>query len=180
MYSFVTRLLIITLALLNLMGVPAGNSASSYTINLTIIDEDAATNVALYDDDGDQSSAHGKKKCTDSKVLWLNPNPRTTSDIIKYQKIGNRTQIKIKNDSGKVVGLGTLSKVSWIKDREEIDDDPEIGLQVFGTCVYSQKIRVKSSDFYSIEFANSNSEITPYDISLSELKKKKFKLTLQV
>lgn len=156
------------------------NAASRYKINLTIVDEDASTNVALYDDDGDQSSAHGKKKCANAKVMWLNQNAISTSDIIKYQKVGNKTQIKIKNDSGKVVGLGTLSKVGWIKDREEMDDDPDIGLVVYGTCTYSQVITVKASDFYSLEFANTNAKITPYDISASDLKKKKWKLTLQV
>jgi hypothetical protein len=72
--------------------VPA-QSATSYTLKLTIIDEDAATNVALYDDAGDQSTKHGVKKCSDSKLMWLNPDQVSTSDILKYQKIGNKSKI---------------------------------------------------------------------------------------
>jgi hypothetical protein len=159
--------------------VPA-QSATSYTLKLTIIDEDAATNVALYDDAGDQSTKHGVKKCSDSKLMWLNPDPVSTSDILKYQKIGNKSKIKVKNDSGKIVGIGTLSKVGWIKDRAEEDEDPEIGTIVYGTCTYSQKIKVFKSNFYSIEFSGTNTEIPAFDISLSELIKKKWKLTLTI
>jgi hypothetical protein len=155
-------------------------SATSYTLKLTIIDEDAATNVALYDDAGDQSTKHGVKKCSDSKLMWLNPDPVSTSDILKYQKIGNKSKIKVKNDSGKIVGIGTLSKVGWKKDRSEEDEDPEIGTVVYGTCTYSQSIKVTKSNFYSIEFSGTNTEIPAFDIALSDLIKKKWKLTLTI
>ena len=158
----------------------SAQSATSYTLNLTIIDEDAATNIALYNDDGDQSTKHGVKKCSDSKVIWLNPDPYDTSDILKYQKIGNKSKIKVKSDSGKIVGIGTLSKVSWKKDRSEEDDDPEIGTIVYGTCSYSQSIKVFKSNFYSIEFSGTNTEIPAFDISLADLIKKKWKLTLTI
>lgn len=153
-------------------------AATTYTINLRVIDSDSATNIALYDDSGDQSASHGVKECSDSKVMWINRNASRASDIMKFTKVGNRTKIKVKNDSGKVVGLGTLSKVSWLQDREEMDDDPEIGLVVFGTCIYSQKIKVKASDFYSIEISGLDAE--PFDVSLASLKKKKWNLTLTI
>jgi hypothetical protein len=156
------------------------HSATSYTLTLTIIDEDATTNIRLYDDAGDQSTKHGVKKCSDSKVMWLNPYASSTSDLIKYQKIGNKSKIKVKNDSGKIVGIGTLSTVGWKKDREEIDEDPEIGTIVYGTCTYSQKIKVSKSNFYSIEFSGTNTEVPPFDIALTDLIKKKWKLTLTI
>ena len=154
-------------------------ASGTYKINLTIVDEEAAKNVALYDDDGDQSTKHGLKKCASSKLLWLNSGASSTSDLIHYQKIGNNTQVKVLNDSGKVVGLGTLSKVNWIRDRAQ-DEGSDIGTVVYGTCTYSQVITVKASDFYSISLPNANEEISPYDISLSDLKRKKFKLTMTV
>lgn len=156
------------------------HSVTTYTLTLTIIDEDADTNIALYDDAGDQSAKHGIKKCSDSKVMWINPYASSTSDLIKYQKIGNKSKIKVKNDSGKIVGIGTLSTVGWKKDREEVDEDPEIGTIVYGTCIYSQKIKVSKSNFYSIEFSGTNTEIPSFDIALSDLIKKKWKLTLTI
>jgi hypothetical protein len=167
----------IALAMNALTFIQPAQAAGTYKITLTVIDEDAAKNVALYDDDGDQSVKHGLRKCADSKVLWLKSGASSTSDLIHYQKIGNKTQVKILNDSGKVVGLGTLSKVGWVKDRAE-DGGEDIGNVVYGTCTYSQVITVKASDFYSISLPNANVEISPYDISLSDIKKKKFKLTL--
>jgi hypothetical protein len=112
--------------------------------------------------------------------MWLNPDPVSTSDILKYQKIGNKSKIKVKNDSGKIVGIGTLSKVGWKKDRSEEDEDPEIGTVVYGTCTYSQSIKVTKSNFYSIEFSGTNTEIPAFDIALSDLIKKKWKLTLTI
>ena len=156
------------------------HSATSYTLTLTIIDEDAATNIGLYDDTGDQSTKHGIKNCSDAKMSYINPNWSSTSDLIKYQKIGNKSKIKVKNDSGKIVGIGTLSTVGWKKDREEVDEDPEIGTIVYGTCIYSQKIKVSKSNFYSIEFSGTNTEIPSFDIALSDLIKKKWKLTLTI
>ena len=173
--------IILTTVLVFAIGFPlSAHSATTYTLNLTIIDEDATTNVALYDDAGDQSVSHGRKKCSDTKLMWLNPDPISTSDLIKYQKIGNKSKIKVKNDSGKIVGIGTLSVVGWIKDRVEEDEDPEIGTVVYGTCTYSQKIKVSKSNFYSIEFSGTNVEVPSFDIALSDLIKKKWKLTLTI
>lgn len=156
------------------------NSATNYTLNLTIIDEEASTNIALYSGEGDLNQSHGKKKCTGEKVFWINPNATSTNDLAKWTKIGNKTKVKVKNDSGKIVGIGTLSKVGWKKDREEIDEDPEIGLKVYGTCTYSQVIKVSKSNFYSIEFSGTNTVVPSFDISLSDLIKKKWNLTLTI
>jgi hypothetical protein len=165
---------------LGMVSTVSSHSAPSYTLNLTIVDEDATTNVALYDDEGDQSASHGRKKCSSAKLMWLNPDPISTSDIIRYQKIGNKSKIKVKNDSGKIVGIGTLSVVGWKEDRVEENEDPEIGTVVYGTCTYSQKIKVSKSNFYSIEFSGTNVEVPSFDIALSDLIKKKWKLTLTI
>jgi hypothetical protein len=172
--------LIATTALaLGMVGAVNSNSATTYTLKLTIIDEDAATNIAVYGDE-DQSVKGAIKNCSTAKEMWLNPNPQSTSDIIKFQKIGNKSKIKVKNDSGKIVGIGTLSKVGWIKDREELDDDSSSGIIVYGTCTYSQSIKVSKSNFYSIEFSGTNTDIPSFDVALTDLIKKKWKLTLTI
>ena len=160
-------------------GAANTHAATTYTLKLTIIDEEGATNVGLYDDAGDQSVQHGKKECSEAKKMYINPDPTSTSDIVKYQKIGNTSKIKVKNDSGKIVGIGTLSKIGWKKDRVE-NDDPEIGPIVYGTCSYSQKIKVSKSNFYSIEFSGTNVDVPSFDIALSDLIKKKWKLKLTI
>ena len=169
-----------TVFALGIGGAVSAYSATTYTLNLTIIDEDAFTNVGLYDDDGDQSVKHGIKNCSTSKAMWINPEPYNTSDIIKFQKIGNKSKIKVKSDTGKIVGIGTLSKVGWIKDRVEEDEDPEIGTIVYGTCTYSQAIKISKSNFYSIEFSGTNADVPSFDIAFTDLVKKKWKLTLKI
>ena len=165
---------VVPLLLINV--IPA-NAATTYKLNLTVIEEAAIGQIALYDDEGDQSAKHGLKECTSDKIFYVNSNATSTSDIAKLTKVGNRTQVKVKNDSGKVVGLGTLSKVKWTKTEAYEDDDPEIGYVVKGTCTYSAVITLKVSDFYSIEIPNMT---TPYDVSLADLKADKWKLILTI
>jgi hypothetical protein len=165
---------------MNMVAVEPADAAKSYTIALTLIVEEAATNFALYDDEGNQDSAHGRKKCSDDNPIWLNPNPTSTSDIAKSMKVNKNTRVKVKSDSGRTVGIGTLSKVGWIKDREEQDEDEEIGYIIYGTCTYSQSIKVSKSAFYSIELSGTKTPVNPFDISFQDLMKKKWKLTLTV
>jgi hypothetical protein len=156
---------------------PISSAATTYTINLTVLEEASALNIALYDDEG-QSISDGVKKCKSKEISWINHNATSKYDLVKSTKIGNQTKVKIKNDSSKIVGLGTLSTVIWRYDRSEVDDNPDIGTIVYGTCIYSQKIKVTLSDFYSIELVGVATE--PFDISLADLKKKKWKLTLTI
>jgi hypothetical protein len=174
MKRLITLVAIMSLLLINVM--PA-NAATTYKLTLIVIEESAMGQIALYDDDGDQSPKHGLKKCTSNKIFYVNRNATSTADIAGFTKVGNRTQVKVKNDSGKVVGLGNLTKVKWTKTDEYEDDDPEIGYVVRGTCSYSAVITLKASDFYSIEIPNMT---TPYDISLADLKADKWKLTLTI
>lgn len=155
-------------------GAVSAQSATTYTLNLTIIDEVAAKNVALTDNEGDQSIKHGIKECSDPKSIYFTPD---LTGIIKYQRIGTKTKIRVKSDTGRIVGIGTLSKVGWIKDREE---ETEYGLFVYGTCTYSKAIKVSKSNFYSIEFSGTNLNVPAFDIAFTDLVKKKWKLTLKI
>jgi hypothetical protein len=164
---------------LGIGGTVGANSATTYTLNLTIIDEDAAKNVSLYDDDplGNQDVKHGIKVCSDPTSWYFNPDPNDIQ-ITKKQRIGTKTKIKVKSDTGRIVGIGTLSKVGWIKDREV--DEGEYGLIVYGTCTYTKAIKVSKSNFYSIEFSGTNLNVPAFDIAFTDLVKKKWKLTLKI
>lgn len=155
---------------------PAQANAKTYRLTITVVDKNAEKNIGLFDDDGDQSKRHGLRKCSSSKLMWINENATRTSDIFKYQVIGNKTQAKIKNSASKVVGLGTLSSVNWVKDRVDISD-LDSGPVVYGTCTYTTRIKIKHSDFYSIEITNT--DISPIDISLRELQRLKWRLYLR-
>jgi hypothetical protein len=163
-------------------GAVSAQSATTYTLNLTIIDKDAAKNVVLYDDDplGNQDIKHGIKVCSDPESWYFNPNlNKYDLEVIKdLNRITTTTKIKVKSDTGRIVGLGTLSKVGWIKDRET--DEGEGGLKVYGTCTYTKAIKVSKSNFYSIEFSGTNLNVPAFDIAFTDLVKKKWKLTLKI
>jgi len=156
----------------------SAHSATTYTLTLTLIDKDAASKITLFDDEGDQSASHGRKTCSVAKLMWLNEDPSGLDDMVYYQKIGNKSKVRVKSDSGRIVGIGTLSRVDWKRDRVVVE--PEYGPIVYGTCIYSQKIKVSKSNFYSIEFSGTNVQVSTFDIALSDLIKKKWKLTLYI
>ena len=166
---------------LGIGGTVGANSASTYTLNLTIIDKDADKAVTLYDDDplGNQDVKHGIKVCSDPESWYFNPNlNKYDTEVMKdLNRITTTTKIKVKSDTGRIVGLGTLSKVGWKKDREE---DGEYGLKVYGTCTYSKAIKVSKSNFYSIEFSGTNLKVPAFDIAFTDLVKMKWKLTLKI
>ena len=163
-------------------GAVNAQSATTYTLNLMIIDKDADKAVSLYDDDplGNQDVKHGIKVCSDPESWYFKPNRDTyDTEIIKYlNRITTTTKIKVKSDTGRIVGLGSLSKVGWKKDREE--DDEQGGLVVYGTCTYSKAIKVSKSNFYSIEFSGTNLKVPAFDIAFTDLVKMKWKLTLKI
>ncbi len=160
------------------------NAATTYSLNLTLVNKASAASMALYESDQPLTSAYALQKCGSPSMIWLfnssggfGNSSESTNSAKNY--FGKDTKIRIKNDAGKIVGIGTLTKVGWKTDHEEIDS--EDGTRVWvGNCTYSTTIKIASSNFYSIEFSGKGSNVAAYDVSLSELKKQKWKITLSI
>jgi hypothetical protein len=142
--------------------VPTTSSAAStYTLNLSAYEAEGF--IGLFSDEV-QTPAGGAKKCLRG---FFGGFPLTKMIITKSSKV------KVFNESGKVVGLGSLSTVSWKKTGVDFDADGEE--YPVGNCIFSGKIKVKKADFYSISIAGVDE---PFDVEFSDLVKKKWKLTL--
>jgi hypothetical protein len=143
------------------VNLPTAAAASTYTLNLSVYESEGY--MGLFSDE-DQTAAGGAKKCLRGFFLGLG----LTKMVVKKS-----SKVKIFNESGKVVGLGSLSTVTWKKAGTEVDSDGEE--YPVGNCIFSGKIKLKKADFYSIEIAGVDE---PFDIEFSDLVKKKWKLTL--
>jgi hypothetical protein len=143
------------------VNLPTATAASTYTLNLSVYESEGY--MGLFSDE-DQTAAGGAKKCLRGFFLGLG----LTKMVVKKS-----SKVKIFNESGKVVGLGSLSNVTWKKAGTEVDSDGEE--YPVGNCIFSGKIKLKKADFYSIEIAGVDE---PFDTEFSDLVKKKWKLTL--
>ena len=143
------------------VNLPTAAAASTYTLNLSVYESEGY--MGLFSDE-DQTAAGGAKKCLRGFFLGLS----LTKMVVKKS-----SKVKIFNESGKVVGLGSLSNVTWKKAGTEVDSDGDE--YPVGNCIFSGKIKLKKADFYSIEIAGVDE---PFDTEFSDLVKKKWKLTL--
>ena len=140
---------------------PAASAASTYTLNLSVYESEGF--MGLFSDEN-QTPAGGAKKCLRG---FFSGYPMKKMTILKSSKV------KVLNESGKVVGLGTLSGVTWKKAATDLDAD---GVEYpLGNCIFSTKLKVKKADFYSIQITGLDEA---YDVSFSELGADKWKLTL--
>lgn len=140
---------------------PVASAASTYTLSLTVYESEGY--MGLFSDES-QTPAGGAKKCLRG---FFSGYPMEKMTITKSSKV------KVVNESGKVVGLGSLSTLVWKKAGTDLDAD---GVEYpLGNCIFSTKIKLKKADFYSIQITGLSGG---YDISFSDLVADKWKLTL--
>ena len=140
---------------------PTVSAASTYTLNLSVYESEGY--MGLFSDEA-QTAAGGAKKCLRG---FFSGFP------VKKMTISKSSKVKVFNESGKVVGLGSLSNVTWKKTGVDLDADGEE--YPIGNCTFTGKIKVKKADFYSISITGVDE---PFDVEFSDLVKKKWKLTL--
>lgn len=145
------------------VNLPPASAASTYTLNLSVYESEEY--MGLFSDEN-QTAAGGAKKCLRGFFLGA---------TLKKMIVQKSSKVKIFNESAKVVGLGSLSKVTWKKAGTDFDADGEE--YPLGNCIFSGQIKLKKADFYSIEIAGVDE---PFDIEFSDLVKKKWKLTLTI
>lgn len=140
---------------------PIASAASTYTLSLTVYESEGY--MGLFSDES-QTPAGGAKKCLRG---FFSGYPMKKMTFTKSSKV------KVVNESGKVVGLGSLSTLVWKKAGTDLDAD---GFEYpLGNCIFSTKIKLKKADFYSIQIGGINEA---YDVAFSELVADKWKLTL--
>ena len=145
------------------VNLPTASAASTYTLNLSVYESEEY--MGLFSDES-QTAAGGAKKCLRGFFLGA---------TLKKMIVKKSSKVKIFNESAKVVGLGSLSTVTWKKAGTDLDADGEE--YPVGNCIFSGKIKLKKADFYSIEIDGVDE---PFDIEFSDLVKKKWKLTLTI
>jgi hypothetical protein len=140
------------------------SAASTYTLNLSVYESDGL--LGLFSDES-QTAAAGAKKCLRGFYF--------SGASINKMIVTKSSKVKVLNESSKMVGLGTLSTLTWKKAGTDVDSD---GVEYpVGNCIFSAKIKLKKSDFYSIQITGVDET---FDISHSDLVKKKWKLTLTI
>jgi len=143
------------------VNAPTASASATYTLNLSVYESEGF--IGLFSDEP-ATPAYGAKKCLRG---FFGGYP------LKKMSINKSSKVKVFNESGKVVGLGSLQKVTWKKAGVDLDAD---GLEYpLGNCTFTGKIKVKKADFYSISVAGVDET---YDVAFSDLVKQKWKLTL--
>ena len=152
-----TSLLIISLlTAAQLFGVTNAHAAATYTVQITANELATVGNVSRY------NGATVKDVCGSPNYLYLTPS------FDEYPaKVSTATRVRVKNESGKIIGTGSLSSIVWITKYAS-------GNLIQGSCKFTGKIKVKSAQFYSIELVG----LQTYDFSASELKAKKWKVNI--
>lgn len=157
-FFFLSALLVSTV-----INAPNAAAAATYTLNLSVYEPEGY--LGLFSDES-QTPARGAIKCLRG---FFGGYP------IKKMIVTKSSKVKVFNESGKVVGLGSLSTVTWKKVGTDLNaDGKEYPL---GNCIFSAKIKVKKADFYSISITGVDE---PYDAEFSDLVKNKWKLTLTI
>jgi len=157
-FSYILMSLVLASTAFN---APAASAASTYTLTLSVYESDGF--MGLFSDET-QTPAGGAKKCHRG---FFSGYP------MKKMTISKSSKVKVLNESEKVVGLGSLSTVTWKKAGTDLDAD---GVEYpLGNCIFSTKLKVKKADFYSIRITGVTEA---YDVSFSDLVADKWKLTL--
>ena len=158
------------------------NSATTYTLKLTVIEESIDGIEKIYFTDGTPLNiSSGIDNCSPPNRYagWSDENRKAI-----YAKIGKTTKVKVLNESKKLLTLATLSKVSWLypgpPEYAYTQDDGVKVNKVYGTCAFSQNIKLGKSKFYTLEFSGLKGEFPTFDFSFAELVKKKWAITIWV
>ena len=144
------------LATAQLFGSASAQAATTYKVQITVNELATVGNVARF------NNATIKDVCGLPNYLYVTPS------FQEYPaKVSTGTRVRVKNESGKIIGTGGLSTIVWVTDYAS-------GNLIQGSCKFTGRITVKSAQFYSIELVGLGS----YDFSLSELKAKKWKVNI--
>lgn len=149
---FVTIALIIT----QILGTTYAQAASTYKLKISVSEMEASKQIARF------NGASVKDVCGARKVTFLNKSFRGQD-----AKVTAFTKVRVKNESGKIIGTGTLSKIVWVTDYTS-------GNLIQGSCQFTATVTVKSAEFYTVELVGLES----YDFSLKELKDQKWKVAI--
>jgi hypothetical protein len=149
-------LVIIVIFFTQILGSTYSQAATSYKLNLVVTETEAIDRIARFNGETTKAVC-GKKNFT-----FLNGNFTGQA-----AKVNTSTRVRVKNESGKLIGTGSLSSILWKTDYAS-------GNLIQGTCSFSTTLTVKSAQFYTIELIGLSS----YDFSLTELKASKWKVSI--
>ena len=147
---------LLALSLFTLSALPAAG-APTYTLKVQVVlaDRWMFSGAQMYDDPGVFYSP------TDSDLGYIQYNCKknVTLDLL----IG--ANVKVTNESGKIVGLSKITKCSFVQQEAESS---------YYNFIFYSTIKVTSAKFYNVSIDG----IRGPDYSFSELKKKKWSLKL--
>jgi hypothetical protein len=144
---------VVVLLFSQILGLSHSQAASTYKLEVVVVELEAVKQIARF------NGATVKEVCGQKKVTFLNKS-FTGQDA----KVTSFTRIRVKNESGKIIGTGSLSKILWAEDYAS-------GNLIQGTCLFTTIITVKAAEYYTVELVGLDS----YDFSLADLKKTKWK-----
>ncbi len=169
-------------ASLNFSFIVNANSATIYTLKLTVIEESIDGIEKINDIGGNPLNiSSGIYYCSipNRYAGWSYESRKAI-----YAKIGTTTKVKVLNESRKLLALTTLSKTNWLNpgspEYAYTQDDGTQVHTVSGTCAFSQNIKLGKSKFYTIEFSGLKDDVPTFDFSFAELVKKKWAITIRV
>lgn len=147
--------LIVAIVLLfsQIIGSTYSQAASTYKLTVVVVELEAVKQIARF------NGATVKDVCGQKQVEFLNK-----SFTGQNAKVTSFTRIRVKNESGKIIGTGSLSKILWAEDYAS-------GNLIQGTCLFTTTITVKAAEYYTVELVGLES----YDFSIADLKKTKWK-----
>jgi len=148
--------LVIVLLFLQIFSSTYAQAATAYKLKITVTESDAIKKIARF------NGETVKDVCGQKNFTFLNK-----SFTGQVAKVTTTTRVRVKNESGKLIGTGTLSSIVW-------ETDYSSGNLIQGTCRFSTTLTVKPAQFYTIELIGLSS----FDFSLADLKSSKWKVSI--
>lgn len=163
--------IITLLPLFVLNPTPAQATSFSLNISLLVSSEDESFEGTYLDDE----------LCEDPTGCRYEPTSEDLRQALAYCKDGDHgydiestSRIKIENQSGKIIGLGRITKV-FVEPQYEYENGKEIGGFTF-SCRYTGSVRIPRAKFYKIFVDRRQGP----EYSFQELSKAKWKIKLSL
>jgi hypothetical protein len=154
---FTKKLIVLILSFSTvLFGSTQAHAATSYKLKLIVAETEAINQIARF------NGKTAKDVCGQKNFTFLNG-----SFTGQTAKVNTTTRVRVKNESGKLIGTGTLSSILW-------ETDYTSGNLIQGSCRFTTTLTVKPAQFYTIELIGLSS----YDFSMTELKASKWKVSI--
>lgn len=144
--------------------------AATIKVTLTTIQRD----TAFHYFESEFIQANANKDCQGALEKLINKSGSGPIFASPLVKLGSA--IKVKNENGKTVGLGKITKGTYQKTEVQTGTDwkGDPYVLIVGRCLFTSTISLKSATFYEFNIGKSE----PIDVSYTQLKKQKWKVTL--